>query len=475
MEFTLEEICLMQSGGTPKRTNNHFYGGEIPWVTISDFKNSQEDVIYKTEQTLTDEGLDAINRRLFKKNTLLLAMYGSVGKTAILGVDASTNQAILGINPKDEKVLNIKFLKYWIDFNKDFLYSQGKGAALHNISLTIVQRQKINLPDLETQNKVVAILDKAQGILNKRSQTIQLYSELLKATFLEMFGDPVSNSKNWNQLSLAEICSKITDGTHKTPVYLSKGTPFISAKNIVNNSISWDDIKYISESESNTINSRCNPEFEDILLTKSGSLGQVALVNVDFKFSLFESLALIKYKRDVVLPAFLISYLMSDGVGYFYSQRHKGVAIKHLHLIDIKSIPVFLPPIDIQKEFEFKYNQILKLTTQIRHSRDKCHELLKSLSQQVFSDRITIDIDAELEALINAIDLEKKDEENKVDSIKNDLTFLQRLIDKLQEQEFEASDKYEKAKYIAFKIMKEERDLIKQRFNPSAKKVTLEL
>jgi type I restriction enzyme S subunit len=100
---------------------------------------------------------------------------------------------------------------------------------------------------------------------------------------------------------------------------------------------------------------------------------------------------------------------------------------------------------------------------------------LKSLSQQVFSDRITIDIDAELEALINAIDLEKKDEENKVDSIKNDLTFLQRLIDKLQEQEFEASDKYEKAKYIAFKIMKEERDLIKQRFNPSAKKVTLEL
>ena len=109
MEFTLKDICYMQSGGTPKSTNHLFYGGKIPWVTISDFKNSEGDVLYKTEQTITEDGLAAINGRFFKKNTLLLAMYGSVGKTAILGVDASTNQAILGISSKDESVLNIKF------------------------------------------------------------------------------------------------------------------------------------------------------------------------------------------------------------------------------------------------------------------------------------------------------------------------------------------------------------------------------
>ena len=289
-----------------------------------------------------------------------------------------------------------------------------------------------------------------------------------------MFGDPVLNPEGWKQVKLIDICYKITDGTHKTPIYLPEGIKFISAKNIVNNSISWEDIKYLSEEESNKINSRCNPEYEDILLTKSGSLGQPALVDVDFKFTLFESLALIKYRRDVVLPSFLITYLMSKGVAYFYKQRHKGVAVKHLHLIDIKSIPVYIPPIEVQKVFESEYRQIHNLKTKTNYSKIKCSELLKSLSQQVFSERITIDVDAELEALINAIDLDKKDEGNKIDSIANDITFTQRLVDRLEEQEFEDKEQYDKAKYILFRIMKEEENLVKQVFKDDKVQLTLQ-
>ena len=88
------EIGQMSSGGTPSRANAEFYGGTFPWAKISDIESAKSGVITDTEEKITDAGLKAINNRIFEKNTLLLAMYGSVGKTAITGTRLSCNQAI---------------------------------------------------------------------------------------------------------------------------------------------------------------------------------------------------------------------------------------------------------------------------------------------------------------------------------------------------------------------------------------------
>lgn len=285
------------------------------------------------------------------------------------------------IESLNKNVLSVKYLYYFIYNFIEKLRNGALGGLIKYIKLNQLTDIELLLPDIETQNNVVAILDKAKGILDKRAKTISKYDTLLKAIFQEMFGDPVTNPKGWKLVDLNQICTKITDGTHKTQKYLTEGIKIISAKNIVNKSISWLNIKYVSETESSYLNSRCNPEFQDILLTKSGSLGQLALIDVDFKFTLLESLALIKYRRDKVLPSFLITYLMSDGVAYFYKQRHKGIAVKHINLVDIKSIPVYLPSIELQKEFEVKYNHFQKLISVAKSSNFKGSELLKSLNQ----------------------------------------------------------------------------------------------
>ena len=109
----LGEVCNMKSGGTPSRKKSSFFGGNIKWCKISDIENATEGIVYDTEEKITEEGLSDINGRIFSEGTLLLAMYGSVGKVAFINEQMSVNQAILGINIKNLDILDSKFLYYW--------------------------------------------------------------------------------------------------------------------------------------------------------------------------------------------------------------------------------------------------------------------------------------------------------------------------------------------------------------------------
>jgi len=104
----LGALCDTKSGGTPRRGNSEYYSGEIPWVKIGDL-DAQNGVILDTDEKITEAGLASIGNRIFEKGTILLSMYGSVGKVAIAGRKLAINQAILGLKIKDEKLLNPRF------------------------------------------------------------------------------------------------------------------------------------------------------------------------------------------------------------------------------------------------------------------------------------------------------------------------------------------------------------------------------
>lgn len=157
--------------------------------------------------------------------------------------------------------------------------------------------------------------------------------------------------KGYPEFRLKELCSKITDGTHKTPNYQDSGITFISAKNIIDGKLSFDDVKYITTEEYKEIQKRCMTEAGDVLLAKSGSLGTVAIVDTDQPLGLFESLAILKYDRSKLNGVFLKEQLRSDTAQRQLMAGVKGVAVKHLHLNVISEVPVIVPPIDIQSQF----------------------------------------------------------------------------------------------------------------------------
>ena len=207
----LGKICILHSGGTPRRSNNKYYGGNIPWAKIADL-DTENGIVVDTEEYITVEGLQAINNRIFPKGSILLAMYGSIGKLAIAGRDISCNQAILGIQIKDKEHLDINYLRLWLTSIKATLEFQGRGVTQQNISKSIVEKLEIPLPPLEEQRRIAAILDKADGVRRKRKEAIRLTEELLKSTFLEMFGDPVTNPKGWEVRELGDCVKDIESG-----------------------------------------------------------------------------------------------------------------------------------------------------------------------------------------------------------------------------------------------------------------------
>lgn len=106
-------------------------------------------------------------------------------------------------------------------------------------------------------------------------------------------------------INLEDFCYKITDGTHHTPEYTSKGISFISVKDIYNNNVNFSNCKYISKEEHEELIKRCNPEKDDLLVTKSGTIGRMAIVPEKPEFSLFVSVALVKNKKHLITTKFL--------------------------------------------------------------------------------------------------------------------------------------------------------------------------
>ncbi len=168
--------------------------------------------------------------------------------------------------------------------------------------------------------------------------------------------------QNWKVVRLGDVANKITDGTHKTPKYTSDGIPFVSAKNLKSGFLNFSDCKYITQEEHKELFQRCNPEKGDILISKSGSIGTVSQVSVDFEFSMFESLALVKSNPDYLDPDYL-KYALQDACFHLTSDSIRGVAVKHLPIADIKRLVIPLPPYEEQKRIVIKLKEILPLCT----------------------------------------------------------------------------------------------------------------
>ena len=283
------------------------------------------------------------------------------------------------IESKSKDVLSVPYLYCFLDKYVEELRKQSIGGVIKYIKLGNLTEAQIPICSIAEQNEIVENLNKVNTLISLRKQQLSKLDELVKSRFIEMFG----NGK-YPVCRLGDVCSKITDGTHKTPNYLDAGVTFISAKNIVNGELDFSDVKYISEQEYAEIQKRCQTEAGDILLSKSGSLGAPVIVKTTERIGLFESLAVIKYDRNKLLPAFLCEQLKSDKIQRQFKVGTKGVAIKHLHLGVIADTDIVVPTIEEQNAFSNFVEQIDKSKLAIQKSLDQLEILKKALMPKYF-------------------------------------------------------------------------------------------
>lgn len=203
--------------------------------------------------------------------------------------------------------------------------------------------------------------------------------EIPISQFIEMFGDPVENPKDFDKCPLMSLAKKITDGVHKKPVYTKTGKPFISVTNINRGVIDFTDCKFVSEEAYQTMIKTTYPERGDVLYTKVGATyGIPAYVDTDEQFGLYVSVCLIKPKHDLIDARFLTESMRMEYIKKQADDRIKGIGVPDLHLQEIKSFEVLCPPRELQEQF-------VAFVQQSDKSKFAC---LKSQFIEVFGDPV---------------------------------------------------------------------------------------
>jgi type I restriction enzyme S subunit len=199
--------------------------------------------------------------------------------------------------------------------------------------------------------------------------------------------EPYAIPTGWQWCRLMDVAGHIVDGTHHTPRYQESGVAFISAKDIQGGSVCFGGCRYVTQSEFDELAKRCRPQRGNVLVTKSGSIGEVAVVDSDRPFTLFESVALIPLvpSVDSQFAAYVI-YLGASGA--FGRENQKGVAVRHLHLVDLRRLPFPLPPLPEQRRIVAKVEHLMKLCDDLEATLRQADETAGKLVEAVVGELI---------------------------------------------------------------------------------------
>ena len=250
--------------------------------------------------------------------------------------------------------LYMPYLYYFMEDYIDELRKQAIGGVIKYIKLANLTDALIELPSVDEQKSIVEILKKVKGILDKRNDEIRELDNLIKARFVDMFGDCT------NMISLSDLCLIITDGTHQSPKFQHEGIPFILVSNLSKNTVTYDTDKFISAETYKELYKRTPIEIGDILLSTVGSYGHPAVVVEDRKFLFQRHIAYLKPKSDILNSYYMHGALLSPGCQRQIEEKVKGIAQKTLNLSEIRKIRIPVPSLDLQKQYADFVHQVNK-------------------------------------------------------------------------------------------------------------------
>ena len=186
-----------------------------------------------------------------------------------------------------------------------------------------------------------------------RKQQLVEMNNLIKSTFYEMFGDPVTNEKRWEFTTINDVCSDIVDCPHSTPLHSDIPTnyPSIRTSELQNGDINWSLMKYVTETEYLIRISRIKPQENDIIYGREGSYGDAVVLPSGYSFCLGQRVMLLRANAEICHYKFLWYVVCSDYVYNQAKRKNVGATVGHVNVGDIKKFILPLPPLSIQEQF----------------------------------------------------------------------------------------------------------------------------
>ena len=360
----LGELYKITSGGTPSRNHSEYYeDGTIPWVKTGDLKDKY---LFETDEKISQLGLENSSARIYLKNTVLLAMYGAtIGATSILKIDAATNQACAAFSPREDTLP--AYLYAFLESQKDKFIKDAVGGAQPNLSAGYLKTIEFKLPSLEQQTRITRNLSKIDELLLLRKQQIAKLDELVKARFVEMFGEPMSNPMGWKRVRFDSISENldskrvpVTESDRKDGIY-----PYYGASGIVdwiNDYIFDEDILLVSEDGAN-------------LLMRSAPIA----FSVSGKSWVNNHAHVVRF-HDFATQKFIEIYFSLIDISEYIT----GTAQPKLNQAKLNAMLFCWPPLALQNQFATFVERVDQQKQTVQQSLEKLELMKKALMQEYF-------------------------------------------------------------------------------------------
>lgn len=363
-------------------------GNGLPLVRIRDVVPGESKTYYSGEYP---------KDFLLQNGDMLIGMDGDFNREYWRGGKALLNQRVCKITANSES-LNKSYLYHFLPKALAKIHVATPAVTVKHLSVNGIRAIEIPLPPLEKQKRIAAILDKAYAIRCKRQETIKLADEFLRLMFLNMFGDPLENTKGWEVKKLKDLSTRILSGN--TPsggsaVYVENGITFFRSQNVWKNSLVLEDIAYIDEKTHKNM-SKSSLMNRDILITKTGrintensSLGRAALYEgPDDAANINGHVYLIRL-ADKSLCEFILFILTSKEYReYIRSVCVGGIDKRQLNKEHLEQFPIILPPADLQKKFVDILRVVNLKKKRALQALDDSIELFDGLNQKAFSGKL---------------------------------------------------------------------------------------
>ncbi len=388
MRKKLKDVCMFYSGtGFPIQYQGQTKG-EYPFYKVGDIANNAiagKIYLELCNNYISSDVAKMIKGCILPKDTVVFAKIGEalkLNRRAITSCDCLIDNNAMGIAPKLDS-LRIQYFYFCMKNLKT--QTLAESTTVPSVRKTVLEKYEIEVPSLVEQEEIEKKLTLTQKIIEKRRQELSYLDEIIKARFVEMFGDPVKNPKGWEVVTIGDIVTEVRYGTSKPAVEGGK-YPYLRMNNLTaDGHLDLNDLKYIDIPDDEI--EKCVVRKGDVLFNRTNS---IELVGKTVVFDLQEDMIIAGYIIRVrlnkrLLPEILSQYMNLEALKDILRSMAKGAVNQaNINAQELQSIKVYIPDMELQKQFIEMKNQVDKSKVAVQKALDETQILFDSLMQKYF-------------------------------------------------------------------------------------------
>ena len=375
----LKDVCTIKMGQSPDSDSYNDNGEGVPFFQGNADFGERYPVTRKWCSTPT---------KMAVPDDILISVRAPIGAMNYAKEECCIGRGLAALTPDKTKV-SPEFIFWLLKGKNAELNSKGTGSTFKAIGRKVLEETKVPDIPLEKQLEYSGTLEKVYAVIQHRKSELQMLDNLIKARFVEMFGDPKINEKRWNSGIISDYYE--VKGGKRIPKgmgYSARVTthPYLRATDMKNETILDEDIHYIDDEVYEHIK-RYTVKGGDIYLTNVGvNLGMAGVIPEKYDgANLTENAVKLVPKTEKIIDGrFLAHYINSPGIQEYINERKMSVGVPKLAIFRIETMPLLLPPIDIQIQFVKFCHQVDKSKVAVQKALDETKLLFDSLMQQYF-------------------------------------------------------------------------------------------